>query len=102
MLGQSLSVISSYIDPNNTLRVFLSVGRLSVKVLDVYINNTLASNACIASFENYSIPITSHPLLPSLSVVAISCNLSVSATNAFVKIVYMGGEVETYAQKLVP
>ncbi len=99
-MRQSLSIVASYFVNSNATIIVVS-GDYPVKILDIYINNTVATPSCelIIGANKSTLPYTLRPYTSAVILCSWSTAPS-SGTSVPIKIVYEGGEVEALAQQI--
>ena len=97
---QSLTIIASYV-VNTELRTVVVTADYPVKILDIYVNNSLVTPSCKLVIEDssFSIPYILEPYTAAM----ILCTLSTApepGSYIEVRIAYEGGVVASLAQSL--
>jgi len=95
---ESLEVMASYIRGVEAI-VIAVAGGFSVDISAVYINNTLSACRLYTIDGSYTVDGMGVVRIPSNSIAVFKC--SVNGSLAYVKIVYRGGEVASWASKIV-
>lgn len=98
-LSQAVDIAIAYIDGNGDLQLVVATGDFPVKLYGLYVNSTLASG-CTVSLTNGETGALEGFEIPAYSLARITCSLGPGAAAADVKLIYEGGEVHAYAQRI--
>ncbi len=93
---QSLGILAAYKPSIDTVNIVVSSSDYPVKLLAVYINETMWNNQCIV-FSGYGVGDVEAFLLKKYSTALIRC--SVPSGSLLVKLVYEGGVIEVYVEE---
>ncbi len=95
---ESLDVMASYIGGVDVI-VIVVTGEFSTEVAAIYINNTLSTCKLYTGDDIYIVNGVDVARIPSNSIAIIKC--PVQGALAYIKIVYRGGEIVSWAAKII-
>ena len=98
-LSQAVDIAIAYIDRDGNLQLVVATGDFPVKLHGLYVNSTPASS-CTVSLTTGETGALEGFDIPAYSLARITCSLGPGAVAADVKLIYEGGEVHAYAQRI--
>ena len=98
-LSQAVDIAIAYIDGNGDLQLVVAAGDFPVKLHGIYVNSTPASG-CTVFLTNGETGALEGFEIPAYSLARITCSLGPDALAADVRLIYEGGEVHAYAQRI--